>query len=96
MTSKKDQGQYWARENEPYRYVTIKEFVQAFKSFHVSLKLKTEISAPFDRSKSHRAALTTQKYGVGKKELFNACMSRELLLTKRNSFVIIFKLIQVK
>ncbi|KAK6267900.1 hypothetical protein QUC31_012060 [Theobroma cacao] len=95
VTSKKDQGQYWARENEPYRYVTIKEFVQAFKSFHVSLKLKTEISAPFDRSKSHRAALTTQKYGVGKKELFNACMSRELLLTKRNSFVIIFKLIQL-
>ncbi|KAK8989859.1 hypothetical protein V6N11_064273 [Hibiscus sabdariffa] len=36
-----------------------------------------------------------RKYGVGKKELLKACISREYLLMKRNSFVYIFKLIQL-
>jgi hypothetical protein len=48
----------------------------------------------YDRRKSHPAALTTQKYSVGK-ELFKASFSREYLLTKRNSFVYIFKLVKV-
>jgi hypothetical protein len=43
----------------------------------------------YDRRKSHPAALTTKKYGVGK-ELFKASFSREYLLMKRNSFVHIF------
>lgn len=95
MTSRKDQGQYWARKDEPYNYVTPKEFAKAFMSFHVGLKLRAELDTCFDKRKSHRAALTTNKYGASNKELLRACISRELLLMKRNAFVIKFKLMQV-
>jgi len=46
-------------------------------------------------SKGHPAVLTKNKYGVSKKELLKACVSREFLLMKRNSFVYIFKMWQV-
>ncbi|KAH9666384.1 ABC transporter G family member 40 [Citrus sinensis] len=95
VTSRKDQEQYWVRNDEPYRFVTVKEFVHAFQSFHVGRKLGDELGIPFDKKNSHPAALTTRKYGVGKKELLKACFSREHLLMKRNSFVYIFRLTQV-
>ena len=95
VTSKKDQQQYWVRKEEPYRFVTVKEFSDAFQEFHVGQKLGDGLGTPFDKSKSHPAALTTKSYGINKKELLKACISRELLLMKRNSFVYIFKLIQV-
>lgn len=95
VTSKKDQQQYWYRKDEPYRFVTVKEFSDAFRSFHVGRKLAAELSIPFDKSKSHPAALTTSKYGISKRELLKACIARELLLMKRNSFVYIFKFFQV-
>ncbi|PKI62063.1 hypothetical protein CRG98_017436 [Punica granatum] len=59
------------------------------------VKVGDELSTPFDRSKCHPAALVTQKYGIGKKELLKANISREYLLMKRNSFVYIFKLVQL-
>ncbi|KAJ8755161.1 hypothetical protein K2173_018959 [Erythroxylum novogranatense] len=95
VTSRKDQEQYWAHRDAPYTFVSAKEFAEAFQSFHVGQKLANELSVPFDKTKSHPAALTTDKYGVGKLELFKTCLSRELLLMKRNSFVYIFKLTQL-
>ena len=95
VTSKKDQQQYWARKEGPYRFVTVKEFVEAFQSFHTGRKVGDELASPYDKTKSHPAALTTKKYGVNKKELLDANMSREYLLMKRNSFVYVFKLTQV-
>ncbi|XP_058112145.1 pleiotropic drug resistance protein TUR2-like [Magnolia sinica] len=95
VTSRKDQQQYWARGDEPYRYIPVKEFADAFQSFHVGRKIGEELSTPFDKSKSHPAALTTSEYGISKKELLKACVSRELLLMKRNSFVYIFKMMQL-
>ncbi|XP_022857343.1 pleiotropic drug resistance protein 1-like isoform X2 [Olea europaea var. sylvestris] len=94
VTSKKDQQQYWAKD-EPYRFVSVNEFAEAYQSFHVGRKVGDELSVPFDKSKGHPAALTTQKYGLGKKELLKACADRELLLMKRNSFVYFFKLFQI-
>eukprot|EP00253_Pinus_taeda_P004241 PITA_04241 len=94
VTSKKDQQQYWALR-EPYRYVSVKEFAEAFQSFHVGQKLAQELSVPYDKVKSHPAALSFSKYGVNKKELFRACFSREWLLMKRNSFVYVFKTCQL-
>ncbi|KAG5248716.1 pleiotropic drug resistance protein [Salix suchowensis] len=95
VTSRKDQKQYWARRDEPHCFVTVKEFSEAFQSFHVGRRLRNELAIPFERSKSHPSVLTTEKYGVSKKELLRACFSRELLLMKRNSFVYIFKLVQL-
>ncbi|XXG56014.1 hypothetical protein AAC387_Pa03g3547 [Persea americana] len=95
VTSIKDQEQYWAHKDEPYRYISVKEFSDAFQSFHVGNRIGHELSIPFDKSKSHPAALTTSKFGVNKMELLKACISRELLLMKRNSFVYIFKMMQL-
>lgn len=95
MTSKKDQEQYWANKNEPYNFISVKEFSEAFQSFHVGRRLHDEIAIPFDESKGHPAALTTKKYGVSRIELLKACTSREWLLMKRNSFVHLFKMTQV-
>ncbi|XP_020688883.1 ABC transporter G family member 44 [Dendrobium catenatum] len=95
VTSRKDQEQYWAKPNKPYRFVTVREFATAFHSFHVGEKLGRDISFPFDRRKSHPAALTTSKYGVRKIELLKACAAREWLLMKRNSFVYVFRAFQI-
>ncbi|KAJ8755482.1 hypothetical protein K2173_019280 [Erythroxylum novogranatense] len=95
VTSKKDQKQYWARKDQPYNFVTVDEFVKAFKSFSVGQRISNELSAPFDKTKSHPAALATERYGVGKMDLLKANFSREYLLMKRNSFVYIFKLSQL-
>ncbi|KDO58224.1 hypothetical protein CISIN_1g000524mg [Citrus sinensis] len=95
VTSRKDQKQYWTHKEKPYRFVTVEEFAEAFQSFHVGQKISDELRTPFDKSKSHRAALTTEVYGAGKRELLKTCISRELLLMKRNSFVYIFKLTQI-
>ncbi|XP_076888059.1 pleiotropic drug resistance protein 1-like [Bidens hawaiensis] len=95
VTSKKDQQQYWMRRDLPYRFVTAKEFADAYQSFHVGTKLGDDLSTPYDKTKSHPAALTTEKYGLNKKELLKACTDREILLMKRNSFVYFFKLFQL-
>ncbi|XP_058112242.1 pleiotropic drug resistance protein 1-like isoform X3 [Magnolia sinica] len=95
VTSRKDQQQYWVNKDEPYSYVHVKAFAEAFQSFHVGKRLGDELATPFDKSKSHPAALTTSRYGTNKKELLKACTSREYLLMKRNSFVYIFKMMQL-
>ncbi|KAI9106703.1 hypothetical protein K1719_022231 [Acacia pycnantha] len=92
VTSRKDQWQYWALKDKPYSFVTVKDFVEAFQSFHVGHELGEELAKPFDKTKCHPGSLSTKKYGVSKKELLSASVSREYLLMKRNSFVYIFKL----
>ncbi|KAL8113884.1 hypothetical protein AgCh_020969 [Apium graveolens] len=95
VTSKKDQRQYWLHRDQPYRFITSKEFDEAFQSFHVGHQVGNDLANSFDKSKSHPAALTTEKYGVNKTELLKAVTAREILLMKRNSFVYIFKLFQL-
>ncbi|GER28926.1 pleiotropic drug resistance ABC transporterfamily protein [Striga asiatica] len=95
VTSVKDQEQYWFKKNEPYRYISVEEFVDHFRSFHIGQSLCDELAVPYDRSKVHPAALVTEKYGISNMELFRACLSREWLLMKRNSFLYIFKTFQI-
>ncbi|KAM0856563.1 hypothetical protein ACQ4PT_045746 [Festuca glaucescens] len=95
VTSKKDQQQYWYREQEQYRPVSVPEFAELFKSFHVGQQMLKEMQIPFEKSKTHPAALTTKKYGLSSKESLKVVMSRELLLMKRNSFIYIFKVSQL-
>ncbi|RWV80731.1 hypothetical protein GW17_00057943, partial [Ensete ventricosum] len=63
--------------------------------FLQEVALGDELSVPFDKNKSHPAALTTTRYGVSNKEVLKANIDRELLLMKRNSFVYIFKATQL-
>ncbi|KAJ0028865.1 hypothetical protein Pint_35967 [Pistacia integerrima] len=95
VTSKKDQEQYWFRKNEPYRFVSVSDFVEGFNSFHIGQQIDLDLRVPFDKSRAHPAALVTEKYGIPNRELFKACFAREWLLMKRNSFVYIFKTTQI-
>ncbi|KAM0906391.1 hypothetical protein ACQ4PT_016810 [Festuca glaucescens] len=95
VTSRKDQAQYWARRNQRYHYVPVKEFARAFQAFHVGQSLSAELSHPFDRSQCHPASLTTSTYGASKTELLRACIEREWLLMKRNMFVYRFRAVQL-
>ncbi|XP_065865883.1 pleiotropic drug resistance protein 2-like isoform X2 [Euphorbia lathyris] len=95
VTSKKDQEQYWFTKNQQYRYISVSEFSKAFNSFHIGDLISQELSIPFDKSRTHPAALVKEKFGISKWELFKACYSREWLLMKRNSFIYIFKTFQI-
>ncbi|WOL15669.1 hypothetical protein Cni_G24450 [Canna indica] len=95
VTSKKDQEQYWYVKDQPYQYISVPVFVKLFKSFRVGRQLLAELSVPYDKSRVHPAALTTEKYGISNWELLKACLSREWLLMKRNSFVYVFKTTQI-
>jgi len=95
VTSWKDQEQYWVDKSKPYHYISVSEFAEKFKKFHVGLHLENELSIPFDKSHSHRAALVFSRHSVPSSELLKASFAREWLLIKRNSFIHIFKTVQV-
>ncbi|XP_023759510.2 ABC transporter G family member 29 [Lactuca sativa] len=95
VTSKKDQEQYWADKSMPYRYIPVTEFSERFNRFHVGENLKKELSVPYDKNKSHKAALVFEKYLVPKMELLKASWDKEWLLMKRNAFIYVFKSIQI-
>ncbi|VFQ72417.1 unnamed protein product [Cuscuta campestris] len=95
VTSKKDQQQYWIHRDKPYRYIKAKEFAESYQSYHVGRKMTHELSEPFDKTKSHPAALSNDKYGIGKKQLLKVCTNREYLLMQRNSFAYVFKFFQL-
>lgn len=95
VTSKKDQEQYWARTDIHYRYISVTEFVNRFKAFHVGKNLGHELSIPYDKSQSHKSALAFSKYSIPKMQLLKASMDREWLLIKRTAPVYIFKAVQI-
>ncbi|KAG8477556.1 hypothetical protein CXB51_030215 [Gossypium anomalum] len=86
-----DQAQYWYRKDQPHSFVSVNNFIVAFKKFHAAQKLNEEMCTPFNKSESHKSALSFNMYSMGKLELLKTCMAREWLLMKRNSFVHIFK-----
>ncbi|KAK4427940.1 ABC transporter G family member 35 [Sesamum alatum] len=96
VMSEKDQEQYWAdRNNEPYKYISVSEFARRFKHFHVGVQLQQEISVPYKKDQSHKAALVYDKYLVPTRVLLKANFDKEWLLIKRNSFFYVFKTVQI-
>lgn len=73
----------------------MQKFIEGYKSFGVGKLLATELSVPFDRRYSHPAALSTNTYGVKRIDLLKISFSWQMLLMKRNSFVFVFKFVQV-
>ncbi|XP_016442240.1 ABC transporter G family member 32 isoform X2 [Nicotiana tabacum] len=95
VVSKKDQEQYWAVSHRPYRYIPVTKFAEAFRSYRTGKNLSEELNIPFDRRYNHPAALSTSKYGAKRMELLMTSFDWQLLLMKRNSFIYIFKFIQL-
>ncbi|KAH6772588.1 pleiotropic drug resistance 9, partial [Perilla frutescens var. hirtella] len=95
VISRKDQEQYWQETQQPYRYMSVDMFARKYKESEHGKKLTEELSVPFDKSNSHKTAISFSVYSLPKWTLFSACMSREFLLMKRNSFVYVFKSAQL-
>ncbi|KAJ4721730.1 Pleiotropic drug resistance transporter [Melia azedarach] len=95
VISKNDQEQYWFHSDLPYSFVSVDMFSKKFKESPLGKKLFEGLSEPYDKSRSHKDALCFTKFSVSKWELFRACMSRELILMKRNSFLYIFEASQL-
>ncbi|KAF3790908.1 Pleiotropic drug resistance protein 3 [Nymphaea thermarum] len=94
VISRKDQAQYWCR-SDPYSYITVDEFKEKFKASDHGKSLLEELINPSDRTQSHKDAVTFTIYSLSKWEMLKTCMARELLLMKRNSFVYVFKSVQL-
>lgn len=95
VISRKDQAQYWDNTEQPYSYVSVEMFCKKFQESSHGKHLNEELLVAFDKSKNHERALAFSIYSLPKWQLFKACLSRELLLMKRNSFIYIFKTVQV-
>ncbi|XP_031265611.1 ABC transporter G family member 33-like [Pistacia vera] len=87
----KDQAQYWCHKHVPHSYVSLEKFKNIFNEFHVGQKLNDELSRPLDKHKCYKNILSLNNYWLRKWELFKACLAREWLLMKRNSFIYLFK-----
>ncbi|XP_020677861.1 ABC transporter G family member 31 [Dendrobium catenatum] len=95
VISKKDQQQYWSSFDRPYQFIPVAKFVEGFRLSNVGKRLNDELEVPFNKEHNHPAALSTSCYGVKRFELLKANFHWQLLLMKRNSFVYIFKFIQL-
>ncbi|KAH7835973.1 hypothetical protein Vadar_031613 [Vaccinium darrowii] len=94
VISRKDQAQYWHKDEESCSYISVDMLSKKFKESTYGKKLDEELSQPFMEC-SNKKASSFGMYSLSKWALFTACMSRECLLMRRNSFLYVFKLIQL-
>lgn len=95
VVSRKDQAQYWSRNDIPHTFVSAEMFTKSFREFSAGVALNEELSKPFPKTDHHKSALAFSIYSSRKWELFKACLAREWMLMKRNSFLYVFKSAQV-
>ncbi|KAJ0013550.1 hypothetical protein Pint_21142 [Pistacia integerrima] len=95
VISRKDQAQYWFHTELAHNFVSVDIFSQKFNESPLGEKLREDLSVSYDKSKSHKDALSFNVYYLSKWQLFRACMSRESLLMKRNSLVYVLKISQL-
>ncbi|KAI8028254.1 Pleiotropic drug resistance protein 3 [Camellia lanceoleosa] len=81
VMSKNDQAQYWHQAEQPCNYISADMFSKKFKESNFG--------------KNHKNAISFSIYSLSKWALFRACISRELLLMRRNSFIYVFKSVQL-
>ena len=95
VLSKKDQGQYWIHTEKPWSYIPVDYFSKKFKSHEIGKGQQEMVSETYKNSERDKNALSFSAYSLTQWDLFKACVSREYLLMRRNSFVYIFKTTQV-
>ncbi|CAI9101373.1 OLC1v1038679C1 [Oldenlandia corymbosa var. corymbosa] len=95
VISEKDQAQYWNGGEGTYSYISVDTFSRKFEESDLGKALNAHISVPFEKSEDSKRAISFSSYSLPKWTLFKACISRELLLMKRNSFVYLHKTIQL-
>ncbi|KZV47395.1 pleiotropic drug resistance protein 3-like [Dorcoceras hygrometricum] len=95
VISRNDQEQYWDETEQTYHYVSVDAFSRKYNESSYMKKFSEDFVVPYDKSKSHENAISFNKYSHSKWTLFKACLSREYLLMRRNSFIYVFKAVQL-
>ncbi|CAO2164993.1 unnamed protein product [Urochloa humidicola] len=93
VTSKMDQRQYWAGDQNKYQYHSIEKFAEAFQMSYLP-QLEEKLCSSDNTGKNKEVKVNAHRQ-ISRWNIFKACFSREVLLLKRNSPVHIFKTIQI-
>ncbi|CAL5000751.1 unnamed protein product [Urochloa decumbens] len=93
VTSKMDQKQYWAGDQNKYQYHSIEKFAEAFRMSYLP-QLEEKLCSSDNTGKNKEVKVNASRQ-ISRWNIFKACFSREVLLLKRNSPVHIFKTIQI-
>ena len=64
VISRKDQAQYWYQMEVQYSYVSVDMFSRKFKESPYGKKLDEELSETYDKSQSHKDALSFSVYSL--------------------------------
>ncbi|KAK9916362.1 hypothetical protein WJX75_001804 [Coccomyxa subellipsoidea] len=98
VTSRKDQQQYWSDPSKPYKFISVAEFSEHFKSFSVGRQITADLASPpptceLGGTGKHEpdGVLVRKRYALSGWELFKACWRRELILVSRNLFLYGFR-----
>ena len=59
VTSRKDQGQYWAKDSREYSYVPVTAFAEAFQKTQAAERTRNVLDMPYDRAASPEGALVS-------------------------------------
>ncbi|KAL6661918.1 hypothetical protein ACP70R_001302 [Stipagrostis hirtigluma subsp. patula] len=94
VTSKMDQKQYWAGDENKYQYHSIEKFAESFRGSYLPRLVEDKFCGPYNTGNNKEIKMKTS-HRISRWTIFKACFSREVLLLKRNSPVHIFKTIQI-
>ncbi|KAM0900483.1 hypothetical protein ACQ4PT_020616 [Festuca glaucescens] len=94
VTSKMDQKQYWIRDENKYQYRTIEKFAESFRSSYLP-QLVEDNHCRSNNTGKGKEIKTSAGRRISTWNTFKACLSREVLLMKRNSPLHIFKIVQI-
>ena len=87
VTSRKDQGQYWAREASSYRFMPITQMHHAFMASPQGQAQLAALQAPAPQVPPYLDPLVREKYALGRWGNFKALLRRDATLMRRNSFL---------
>lgn len=97
VTSRKDQGQYWADEARPHKFVPVQTFSTAFEESEVGQGNALALSKPYSApGKAPLDALVRTKFALSGWQAFKACLRREWTLMMRHKFIYIFRTCQAR
>ncbi|KAK9861391.1 hypothetical protein WJX84_002559, partial [Apatococcus fuscideae] len=95
VTSRKDQAQYWGRESEPYKFVPVKAFAEAFLKTDGGKRNMERLQQPLASNNGNLDPLVRSRYALSPWAAFKACLRREWILMQRHAFLYVFRTAQV-
>ncbi|KAF6262509.1 ATP-binding cassette transporter [Scenedesmus sp. NREL 46B-D3] len=95
VTSRRDQQQYWSRDPAQYAFVPVAAFHAAYEASPQGKAMRGALAAPAPQQPPGLDPLVRDRYALSGLSLFKASLRRDWTLVQRNSFIYIFKTVQV-